>query len=161
MSSHSDFDSIIDSVIESEGGYINDKIDPGGETKYGISKRAYPDVDIKNLTKDGAKAIYFSDYWHRAKVAKIPARLREIFFDMCVNFGITGATRVLQKACNGKNKKDIVVDGKIGRKTISASKNVELDRLRSYRVLRFAQIVFKNPTMEKFWYGWYRRAVRV
>ena len=51
------FDEIIDVVLHHEGGYVNDPKDPGGETNYGISKRAYPDVDIKNLTEDGAKDI--------------------------------------------------------------------------------------------------------
>ena len=48
-------------------GYVNDPKDPGGETNYGISKRAYPDVDIKNLTEDGAKDIYKRDYWDKNK----------------------------------------------------------------------------------------------
>ena len=46
-----------------EGGYVNDPNDPGGETKYGISKRSYPSVDIRNLTKEQAKSIYFRDFW--------------------------------------------------------------------------------------------------
>ena len=49
------FDEIIDHVLEHEGGYVNDPKDLGGETKYGITKRFYPDVDIKNLTKEDAK----------------------------------------------------------------------------------------------------------
>ena len=156
-----EFKDIINNVLQSEGGYVYDKDDPGGETKYGISKRAYPELDIKNLTKDDAKAIYLRDYWQRAKTDKLPSRLREIYFDMCVNFGIGGAVSVLQKACNGKNKKDIVVDGMIGRKTIGACANLEEERLRAYRVLRFAKIVFERPTSEKYWYGWFRRAIRV
>ena len=48
------FEEIIDNVLESEGGYVNDKDDPGGETNMGISKRAYPDLDIKNLTREEA-----------------------------------------------------------------------------------------------------------
>lgn len=47
-----------------EGGYVNDPNDPGGETKYGISKRFYPRVDIKNLTKDDAKKIFVKDYFN-------------------------------------------------------------------------------------------------
>ena len=62
-----EFKDIINNVLQSEGGYVYDKDDPGGETKYGISKRAYPDFDIKNLTKDDAKAIYLRDFWQRAK----------------------------------------------------------------------------------------------
>jgi len=49
------FDEIIEVVLEHEGGYVNDPDDPGGETNFGIAKRSHPDVDIKNLTKEGAK----------------------------------------------------------------------------------------------------------
>ena len=48
------FEQIIDSVLEHEGGYVNDPYDKGGETKFGIAKRWYPDIDIKNLTKSDA-----------------------------------------------------------------------------------------------------------
>ena len=58
----------IENVIKHEGGYVNDPSDPGGETKYGISKKAYPKVDIKNLTLDDAIEIYKDDYWLPAKV---------------------------------------------------------------------------------------------
>lgn len=47
-----------------EGGYVNDPNDPGGETKYGISKRSYPRVDIKNLTEDDARKIFIEDYFN-------------------------------------------------------------------------------------------------
>ena len=50
-------------VLKWEGEYSNDPSDPGGETKYGISKRAYPELDIKSLTKEDAARIYYRDYW--------------------------------------------------------------------------------------------------
>ncbi|KWT77357.1 glycosyl hydrolase 108 family protein [Candidatus Magnetominusculus xianensis] len=53
-------------VLDAEGGYVNDPDDPGGETKYGISKRAYPSLDIKSLTIEDAKRLYRRDYWGRA-----------------------------------------------------------------------------------------------
>ena len=58
-----------------------------------------------------------------------------------------------------ENKID--VDGYIGPATLKACKNLEPDRLRAYRVLKFAGIVNKKPTQEKYWYGWYKRALRV
>lgn len=45
------------------GGYNNHPRDPGGETKFGISKRAHPELDIKNLTLEKAMEIYYQDYW--------------------------------------------------------------------------------------------------
>ncbi len=157
------FDDIIDEVIKSEGGsrITMDPLDAGGTTKYGISQRAYPDLDIKQLTEQEAKNIYHLDYWIPAKTDKVPAQIREIYFDMVVNFGQRSAVKVLQQACNGKNTYDIKVDGLIGNATIGACKNVEPDRLRAYRVLKFARIVIKKPSQERFWFGWYRRALRI
>ena len=155
------FDEIIDNVLESEGGYVNDKHDAGGETNLGISKKAYPDLDIKKLTIEHAKQIYYEDYWTPSKAEQLPNQLREVYFDMVVNFGRRGAARVLQEACNGKNTYKIKEDGKVGAATIGACKNLEPDRLRAYRVLKFAKIVIKKPTQEKFWFGWFRRAIKV
>ena len=45
-----DVDGMIDRLIEREGGYVNHPLDPGGETKYGITKRSYPDLDIQGLS---------------------------------------------------------------------------------------------------------------
>ena len=157
------FEEIIERVIESEGGskITKDPSDAGGTTKYGISQRAYPGLDIESLTERDAKEIYYNDYWIPSKSSQVPAQIREIFFDMVVNFGKRGAVRVLQQACNGKNTYKIKVDGRVGVATISASKNLEPDRLRAYRVLKFANIVIKKPTQEKYWFGWFRRAIRV
>tara|TARA_R100001082_G_scaffold107033_1_gene80504 strand:- start:2246 stop:2725 length:480 start_codon:yes stop_codon:yes gene_type:complete len=158
-----DFREIIDKVIESEGGskITKDRFDAGGTTKYGISQRAYPDLDIENLTERDAKEIYYNDYWLPSKAEKVPAQIREIYFDMVVNFGRKGAVKVLQRACNGKNKYSIAVDGGIGPATLGACKNLEPDRLRAYRVLKFASIVNKKPTQEKYWFGWFRRSLKV
>ena len=57
------FDEIIEVTLHHEGGYVHDPSDLGGETNFGIAKRFYPDVDIKNLDKEGAKEIYKKDYY--------------------------------------------------------------------------------------------------
>ena len=111
MSELTTFNEIIEKVLEHEGGYVNDPTDRGGETKYGITKKFYPDVDIKNLTLDQAKHIYHTDYWRPAKCDAVPPKLRHIYFDMTVNFGKRGAVKDLQRAANAKNKNKIDVDG--------------------------------------------------
>ena len=161
MSELTTFNEIIEKVLEHEGGYVNDPTDRGGETKYGITKKFYPDVDIKNLTIDQAKHIYHTDYWRRGKCDEIPSKLRHIYFDMLVNFGKRGAVKVLQRAANAKNKDKIDVDGGLGPATLKAIKNLELERVRAYRVLRFANLVIKKPEQERFWFGWFRRATEV
>ena len=155
------FEEIIEVVLEHEGGYVNDPDDAGGETKYGIAKRWYPSVDIKNLTIEQAKHIYHTDYWRPAKCDSVPPQLRHIYFDMCVNFGRRGAVKVLQQAANSKLRNKIKVDGGIGPNTLKAIQNISLDRVRAYRVLRFANIVIVKPNQEKFWVGWFRRATEV
>ena len=154
------FEEIIEEVLKHEGGYVNDPHDAGGETNFGIAKKFNPDVDIKNLTKEGAKEIYYEKYWKPSKADKVPDQLKHIYFDMVVNFGKRGAVKVLQQAAVAKGHK-IAVDGGIGPNTLKAIKNVETDRVRAYRVLKFANIVIKKPTQEKFWLGWFRRAIGV
>ena len=149
----------ITKVIGREGGYVNDPDDPGGETKYGISKKAYPKVDIKNLTLDDAVEIYKDDYWLPAKVEKLPYNLQGQYFDMVVNQGIAKSAKILQRACNGKNKDKIKVDGKVGPKTIKATAKLEQDRLRAYRLMEYARLALTRPELEKYYYGWVRRAL--
>lgn len=64
-----------------EGGYVNDPRDPGGETKFGISKRSYPREDIKALTRDRAITIYKRDYWDKPGCDKLPPKLAVALFD--------------------------------------------------------------------------------
>ena len=154
------FDDIIEVVLHHEGGYVNDPDDPGGETNFGIAKRSHPDVDIANLTKDGAKEIYKEHYWDRNKVEDLPEDLRHIYFDMCVNQGIGRAVKIMQRAANAKGA-DLVVDGGMGPKTIGAMDGVELDRVRAYRVKYYADLVTRKPDLEKFYFGWFRRALEV
>ena len=155
------FEEIINKVLEHEGGYVNDPYDAGGETNFGIAKRWYPNVDIKNLTKEQAKKIYHQDYWRLGKCNEISPQLRHIYFDMCVNFGRRGAVKFLQQAANSKLRNKIDVDGGIGPATLKAIQNLSVDRVRAYRVLRFANIVNKKPEQERFWVGWFRRATEV
>lgn len=90
------FDQCFDLLMGHEGGYVNDARDPGGETNWGISKRSYPNVDIRNLTQDGAKAIYHRDFWTAMNCDALPAPLALVVFDTAVNSGRTRANAFLQ-----------------------------------------------------------------
>jgi len=96
------FDQAFDRLIGAEGGYVNNPADPGGETQWGISKRAYPTLDIKALTRDAAKAIYLNDVWARARLDQLAPALAFQVFDAAVNHGAEGATRMLQRAAYGQ-----------------------------------------------------------
>jgi lysozyme family protein len=92
-----DFDAAFQRLIGHEGGYVADPNDPGGETKYGISKKAYPNLDIRNLTLSQAKEIYRRDYWDVIGDDADPAIKFQVF-DFAVNSGPGTAIRKLQSA---------------------------------------------------------------
>ena len=66
------FPDCIAHVLAAEGGLVNDPQDPGGVTKFGISQRAYPALDIRALSLDDAKAIYQRDNWARSRASASP-----------------------------------------------------------------------------------------
>ena len=109
------FETVVHMVLEHEGGYVNHPSDPGGETKYGISKRAYPDVDIAELTKDDAADLYKRDYWDRIKGDDLPVGVACVVMDYAVNSGISRASKALQSVCGIANG-----DGVIGPATLNA-----------------------------------------
>lgn len=85
-------------LLGSEGGYVNNPNDPGGETNWGISKRSYPNEDIKNLTQERAEAIYLRDFWSRINADKLPDGVAYQLFDFAVNSSNETAVRYFQRA---------------------------------------------------------------
>ena len=153
-----DFYVIVEDILKREGGYVNHKNDPGGETKYGIAKRSHPKEDIKNLKKARAVEIYEQYYWVPSKASSLPDSLMGTYFDMVVNMGQRRAVKILQKACNSKGCK-LVVDGLIGKKTMAASKKIDNSRLKVYRILFYTDLVDRKPKLADFIVGWLRRAM--
>lgn len=94
------FERSIAFVLRHEGGYVNDPRDPGGETKFGISKRAYPALDIKSITEEQAKGIYKRDYWDKAGCGALDWPLCLVHFDACVNLGVSRGNEIKAKAFN-------------------------------------------------------------
>lgn len=106
-------------LMDLEGGYVNDPRDPGGETKFGISKRYHPDVDIKNLTMVSAREIYRQIYWIKPGFDKIDnPELAQKVFIYAVNAGTKKAVEQLQTAANYFGA-GLAVDGIIGPKTLA------------------------------------------
>ena len=150
------FDKAFQFVLKWEGGYVNDPDDPGGETKYGISKRAYPHLDIKNLTVNQAKEIYFYDYWVKGMCDGLPAGVDLMHFDFCVNAGVKRAGRVLQKTLNEFFDAKLVVDGVVGPKTLSALAGVDVRELLGAYALERASF-YVELGKKKFLKGWLNR----
>ncbi len=119
------FDEAFRVLIGHEGGYVNDPRDPGGETKFGISKRAYPFEDIRGLTIERARAIYYRDYWIRSGCERVPEAMRFDLFDTAVNSGLSRAVRLLQLAARVED------DGEIGPVTLKALRGADPEGLKA------------------------------
>lgn len=160
-------------VIGIEKGYVNNKYDNGGKTKFGISKKSYPHLDIKNLTLNDAKLIYKKDFWdyEKLKLENIPDEDIAIeLFDTSVNMGQYRAGTILQTSLNNMNRNerlyaDLVVDGWIAEKSLKAL-NVILkrnERMPLLKVLNGEQyywykiIIKNNPRQEMNFVGWMKR----
>jgi lysozyme family protein len=90
------FNRVIPLIISFEGGYANDPNDNGGETKWGIAAKFNPGVDIKNLTVEQAKDIYFRKYWLPiAGIETLEPPLQLVAFDTSVNSGPGTANRMI------------------------------------------------------------------
>ena len=149
------FDKAFALTVGVEGGYVNDPADPGGETKYGISHRAYPDIDIKALTLDQAKDIYRRDYWQAASCDSMPERIGHLVFDCAVHHGVKTAIKLLQRALK------VADDGEFGpitRGTLTArDTNETADLLMAQRML-YLMTCSAWPTYKL---GWAKRCFSV
>lgn len=149
-------------VLKHEGGYVEDPSDPGGATRYGISQRSYPDLDIRHLTLDMAKEIYRNDYWLKLKCDEIENQgVAAELFDFGVNAGHRQAVKTAQEAVT-LLWKDIKVDGKIGSQTLQALNGYKHpDRLvvamKSLRAMYYINLVREKPALGKFIGGWLMR----
>jgi len=147
------FDRAFAKTLQHEGGYTNNPTgqDPGGETKYGISKRSYPDVDIGGLTVEDAKRIYRRDFWDALRLDELPELVGETVFDAAVNSGRRAAVLWLQKAIG------VEADGVLGPKTIAATKAADV----TVTVMRFngQRLAFLADlrTWNVFGRGWAKR----
>ena len=150
------FDKYIDKVLEHEGGYVNDPTDLGGETKYGITKRFYPHLDIKNLTKEQAKEIYYQDYWLKNHCDKLPENIQYLHFDTAINMGSKRAAIFLQKSIG-----TVKVDGKIGNKTLSEAFRSDLKLYIKERVYYYTSICKSRSEQLKFINGWLNRVIDI
>jgi lysozyme family protein len=109
------FDRAFEIVIGVEKGLADDPLDPGGLTKWGISQKSYPNLDIRNLTLEEAKQIYARDYFAPIHGQELPELLAIAVFDCAVNQGPGTAINILQDSLNVKQ------DGKMGPQTIAAA----------------------------------------
>jgi len=153
-------------VLAHEGGESDISGDRGGLTRFGISSREYHDIDVANLTRDDAIAIYYRDFWTAARLGSIPAPLGAKCFDLAVNIGSPNAVKCLQRALRAVGE-SVGEDGVIGAATVSASRrantNAALAAMRSEAAGYYRTIaaLARGPRAEadrEFLAGWLNRA---
>lgn len=143
---------VVSVILEREGVLSNDEWDNGGKTKYGIAQKFHPEVDVQNLTKDGAIQIYFEEYWNACKCGDMPYWAALIVFDAAVQHGVGPAQRFIQEAV-GAN-----VDGNVGPKTLACVAKADPDEtLGTFQWLRFSHVYFGHEDWKEAKKGWMRR----
>lgn len=151
-------------VLKFEGGYTDLLDDPGGATNYGITQATYnayrlskhqSKKPVKQITKLEVYDCYYNRYYLRAKCDKLKINTSFVMFDSAVNFGVFGATKLLQRSLGVK------VDGNFGKETILAVEEINDKKLAlefcDVRILRRYEIVRNKPSSKRFLRGWLNR----
>lgn len=159
----------IERTIGHEGVYSDDPRDIGNwtgvragvgilkGTKYGISAKAFPELDIKSLTKDAAVDLHMGRYWKPMKIDLLHStRVRFKVYDIGFNCGPGTAIRLLQEAVGAKE------DGLMGEETANLANAMNeadlLIALMRLQIKRYVDIVKKNSSQLVFLSGWIKRA---
>ena len=189
----SNFYEAYNKTMSHEGGYVNDPDDSGGETYCGIARKYHSDwsgwaiIDgIKKtrslkvneiisgtILKDKVLEFYKIKFWDVNSLDRIhSSKISGELFDTGVNMGTGTAAKFLQEAVNllnknGRRHPDLIVDGKIGNKTISTINGVYcastrltlalLKTLNGLQFMKYVKICESRPSQEKFFYGWLNR----
>jgi lysozyme family protein len=158
-----DFAAAVEYVLANEGGYVNDPADPGGETNFGISKRQYPLLDIRNLTRPEAVDIYQRDYWKPEFAELASQRIATKVFDAYVN-SPQAAIRLLQRSLREIQAGPVVVDGVFGADTLAHANACDegrlIDELKAQLAHFYCDDVINRAAAYRDLLGWLRRAVK-
>jgi lysozyme family protein len=157
------FDAALQAILHHEGGYVNHKLDPGGMTNLGVTKRVWEEwvgheVDekaMRALTPEMVAPLYKVKYWDRIKGDDLPAGVDYIVFDAAINSGPGRAAKWLQTVVGA------VPDGAIGAGTLAkVAAMPAADIVEKYQQTRL-QFLQSLPTWDTFGKGWGRRVAEV
>lgn len=152
------WDKAIEFVLSYEGGYVDDQFDPGGATNFGISQKAYPGLNIKELTVEKAKEIYKKDYWDACHCDELPPEFALAVFDCAVNQGVGKAKRLLQISVF------VEVDGVVGPKTIAAAFKAESPGIRRFlanRLVDYNNLMIEREALRRYAFNWFFRVFKL
>lgn len=171
-------ETMIDGLIEREGGYIDNPADKGGPTCFGITQAVARangyGGSMRELPRSEAEEIYRRLYWLRPRLGEVASRSQRLaaeLFDTGVNMGPAVAVTFLQRALtalnrNAKDYPDLVPDGRIGAQTLAAldsflnlrgkssGETVLLRALEALQGERYLRLAERRPANEAFLYGW-------
>jgi len=179
----SSFNSAIKHILEREGGFVDNENDPGGATNFGVSLRFLkkqleimggPEIfdfdgdgdldadDIKAMSEQEAKDIYFKFWWEKYNYRQISDQDLAIkVFDMSVNMGGRQAHKLIQRACRAAGGL-LDDDGILGSKSFSVINSVNamvvLGAVRTEQKHFYLQLIKKNSSFSVFKNGWLKRA---
>ena len=163
------FQLVIPLLLKAEGGHVDNPKDYGGETKFGISKKQYPNVDIENLTLEEACDILERDYWNRYRLIEIREQIvANQSFLLLINMNPLNAGKIVQKAINDCKiiRPAIQEDGIIGSNTLSTINSftpyetISLSaNLRNEACRYYLQRVDDDPTQIANFRSWIRRSL--
>lgn len=163
---------VLDEILVTEGGFVDDIDDPGGATKYGVTIKTLSESrgtlctveDVQNLAVEEAKEIFTVRYFLKPKINKLPEELQAQMLDISINSGPGTAIRLLQEVLNLAGF-GCSVDGGIGPKTIAAAEAAQqamggflTNALVERRELFYKSLARRRPSSAKFLKGWLRRA---
>ena len=170
-------DTMIDELIDREGGYVDHPADRGGATRWGITQavaraQGYRG-DMRALPHETAVAIYRRLYWLQPGLDKVATRAPAVaaeLFDGGVNMGSSVAIGFLQRALNALNRgaadyPDMALDGRIGAATLAAldaflahrrpgGEAVLVTAIGALKGERYLSLAERRPANEAFLYGW-------
>jgi len=149
-----DFTKAVNLTLVNEDGYVNDPRDPGGETNFGITKRSYPSLDIKSLTRAEAVAIYKRDFWNTFYDSISSQFVANSLFDLGVLFGVHASVKTLQGVLM------VSTDGVFGPKSLAATNSYGSSLLMNFKnalVAYAVAVVVRNPGDSVFLTGWTNR----
>jgi lysozyme family protein len=159
----SNFEHALEELLKHEGGYVFHKLDPGGMTNLGVTKRVWEEwvnrpvdeAEMRALTPDTVAPLYKAKYWDMVHGDQLPSGVDLCVFDCAVNSGVKRASKLLQRAVGVDD------DGVIGRATLAAVEDISaeevIDRFCAER-LSFLEAL---PTFATFGKGWSRRVAGV
>jgi lysozyme family protein len=157
------FEQAVAHVLEHEGGFVQHPRDPGGATKFGITRETLSRArgrpasveDVRELARTEAVALYRRLYWNPLRADALPPGLDLAVFDLAVNSGPVRAVRMLQAVLG------VEADGIVGPVTLEAARQADCPE--TIRRLARSRLGFLSrlAVWPVFGRGWRRRVLSI